>query len=107
MKALIVDDERLARTELKRLLNPFKEIKVVGEAINAEAMEYLSHHSIQATPILASGHPKEAIIEAASAQQNSIVIMGAYGDTRLREILLGSTTEAVITKTDCPVLLYR
>ena len=36
MKALIVDDERLARTELKRLLTPFKDIKVVGEAVNAE-----------------------------------------------------------------------
>ncbi len=36
MKALIVDDERLARTELRRLLNPFKDITVVGEAVNAE-----------------------------------------------------------------------
>ncbi|HMU42765.1 MAG TPA: response regulator [Ignavibacteriaceae bacterium] len=36
MKALIIDDERLARTELKRLLEPFKEISVVGEAVNAD-----------------------------------------------------------------------
>jgi two-component system, LytTR family, response regulator len=36
MKALIVDDERLARVELKRLLTPYKEINVVGEAVNAE-----------------------------------------------------------------------
>ena len=36
MKALIIDDERLARTELKRLLTPFKEIKIVGEAVNAD-----------------------------------------------------------------------
>lgn len=36
MKALIVDDERLARTELKRLLEPHKEIEIVGEAVNAE-----------------------------------------------------------------------
>lgn len=36
MKALIVDDERLARTELRRLLNPFKDINIVGEAVNAE-----------------------------------------------------------------------
>jgi|SRR5690606_16432097 two-component system LytT family response regulator len=36
MKALIIDDERLARVELKRLLNPYKEINVVGEAVNAE-----------------------------------------------------------------------
>ncbi len=43
MKALIVDDERLARTELKRLLTPFKEINVVGEAVNAEdALEKIS-----------------------------------------------------------------
>jgi two-component system LytT family response regulator len=36
MKALIVDDERLARVELKRLLEPFKEIHVVGEAVNVD-----------------------------------------------------------------------
>jgi len=36
MKALIVDDERLARVELRRLLQPFKEINVVGEAVNVE-----------------------------------------------------------------------
>jgi two-component system LytT family response regulator len=36
MKALIVDDERLARAELRRLLNPYKDINIVGEAINAE-----------------------------------------------------------------------
>lgn len=36
MKALIIDDERLARAELKRLLSPFKEINVVGEAVNAD-----------------------------------------------------------------------
>lgn len=36
MKALIVDDERLARAELRRLLSPFKDINIVGEAVNAE-----------------------------------------------------------------------
>lgn len=36
MKALIVDDERLARTELKRLLKPFDEIEVLDEAVNAD-----------------------------------------------------------------------
>jgi len=36
MKALVIDDERLARTELIRLLEPFKEIEVIGEAVNAD-----------------------------------------------------------------------
>ena len=36
MKALIIDDERLARSELRRLLEPFKEIEIAGEAVNAD-----------------------------------------------------------------------
>lgn len=36
MKALLIDDERLARQELKNLLAPFSEIQIVGEANNAE-----------------------------------------------------------------------
>ena len=36
MKALIIDDERLARTELQRLLSKIPEIQVVGEAVNAD-----------------------------------------------------------------------
>ena len=36
MKALIIDDERLARKELNSLLHDSKDISVVGEAINAD-----------------------------------------------------------------------
>jgi two-component system LytT family response regulator len=35
MKALIVDDERLARNELRRLLKGFPEVEIVGEAKSA------------------------------------------------------------------------
>lgn len=41
MKALIVDDERLARKELARLLEPFGNIEVVGEAADADEAEKL------------------------------------------------------------------
>ncbi len=36
MKALLIDDERLARNELRRLLAAFPEIELVGEAGNAQ-----------------------------------------------------------------------
>jgi two-component system LytT family response regulator len=35
MKTLIIDDERLARAELKSVLEPYKTIEIVGEASNA------------------------------------------------------------------------
>jgi two-component system, LytTR family, response regulator len=36
MKAIIIDDERLARNELKKLLQDFPEVEVIDEAANAE-----------------------------------------------------------------------
>jgi two-component system LytT family response regulator len=43
MKALIVDDERLARAELKRLLAVHTEIEIAGEARNgAEALDLIA-----------------------------------------------------------------
>src|SRR5712671_6504598 len=36
MRAIIIDDERLARAELKKLLQDFPEVEVVDEASNAE-----------------------------------------------------------------------
>lgn len=39
MRALIIDDERLARKELTNLLQEYPEVEIVGEAVNAEDAE--------------------------------------------------------------------
>lgn len=45
MKALIIDDERLARRELKSLLNKFHEIEIIDECSNAEeAITAIENH---------------------------------------------------------------
>jgi two-component system, LytTR family, response regulator len=36
MRAIIIDDERLARAELKKLLQDFPEVEIIDEAANAE-----------------------------------------------------------------------
>jgi two-component system, LytTR family, response regulator len=46
MKAIIIDDERLARAELKKLLQEFPEIEVVDEAANAdEGISKIENHN--------------------------------------------------------------
>ncbi|MEQ9229116.1 MAG: LytTR family DNA-binding domain-containing protein [Cyclobacteriaceae bacterium] len=46
MKALVIDDERLARKELISLLEKYKQIEVVDEAANAkEALEKIDEHN--------------------------------------------------------------
>jgi two-component system LytT family response regulator len=40
LKVILIDDERLARSELKRLLQEFADVEIIGEAANAdEAIE--------------------------------------------------------------------
>lgn len=43
MKALIIDDERLARNALRRVLKPHKEVEVVGEAASADEAVRVIH----------------------------------------------------------------
>jgi two-component system, LytTR family, response regulator len=46
MKAIIIDDERLARAELRKLLQEFPEIEVVDEAANAdEGISKIENHN--------------------------------------------------------------
>lgn len=41
--ALVIDDERLARNELRKLLSEYEEIEILGEAANAEEALELVH----------------------------------------------------------------
>lgn len=46
MRALIIDDERLARKELHSLLSDHADIKIIGEAANAdEALELINNEN--------------------------------------------------------------
>jgi two-component system, LytTR family, response regulator len=36
MRAIIIDDERLARAELRKLLQDFPEVEIIDEAANAD-----------------------------------------------------------------------
>jgi two-component system, LytTR family, response regulator len=48
LKAIIVDDERLARVNLKKLLEPHPEVEIVGEASSCEiALELINLHKPQ------------------------------------------------------------
>ena len=46
MRAIIIDDERLARTELRKLLQDYPEVEVVDEASNAEeGVQKIENHN--------------------------------------------------------------
>jgi nucleotide-binding universal stress UspA family protein len=56
---------------------------------------------------LLCGVPEKEILEFAGKTGADLIAMGAYGHTRIREFILGSTTSHVIRKSPVPVLLIR
>jgi nucleotide-binding universal stress UspA family protein len=53
------------------------------------------------------GDPEEEILQLGKTIGADLIVMGAYGHTRIRELILGSTTSHVIRKASVPVLLVR
>lgn len=53
------------------------------------------------------GDPEQVIINYAQTQSIDLLLMGAYGHNRIRQLLIGSTTLYVLRNTQIPVLLFR
>ncbi len=77
-----------------------------GEIL-AEARRYLDSYKVEARYKAASGYANEKIVEAISGGSHDLLFIGAYGHSRIIEMVLGSTTEYVLRKTSIPVLLAR
>lgn len=54
-----------------------------------------------------AGSPEDVIGAAVQAQPAQLLVMGAYGHSRIREFLLGSTTSAMVRTCLVPVLMFR
>lgn len=57
--------------------------------------------------IILSGKESDEIIKFIREGSVELIVMGAYGHNRLRELLLGSTTSQTVRKSPIPVLLIR
>ena len=52
--------------------------------------------------------PAEEIIAAAVKEHHvNLLVMGAYGHSRIREFILGSTTTTMVRTCQMPVLMFR
>jgi len=54
-----------------------------------------------------SGQPDAIIAETVETDNYDLLIMGAYGHSRIRNLIIGSTTTQMIQACKIPVILYR
>jgi two-component system LytT family response regulator len=69
MKAIVIDDEPLARSELRRLLKKHPDIEVVGEAANAD----------EARKIIAELSPDLIFLDVQMPEENGFELLASLG----------------------------
>lgn len=80
-----------------------------GAAPGADIVEYLARHGVASHLTVQQGAKRRDAGEALLAQAGDVaadlLVMGAYGHSRLRETILGGATHTVLQKMTLPVLM--
>ena len=94
---------------LVRVVCVHPESKVDAAKTADRAIEYLRFHGVEAqsTPIVSQNGPGDVFVDEAIRQQAGLVVMGAFGQSRIRELLLGSATCTALRKSPIPLFLYH
>ncbi|WP_201864433.1 universal stress protein [Microvirga soli] len=74
----------------------------------AELKAHLAHHNIVAEVVTAESRDRDVgdvILEEARRVSADLVVMGAYGHTRLREQVFGGATRDMLTTSESPILV--
>ena len=93
------------------MLKRVEKIDIASVSANdAEAMaiaNYIGHHGVECEIHLLEGSEWNAggiLLEQACVLGSQLIIMGAYGHSRLREFVLGGTTRYILDHATLPVL---
>ena len=79
----------------------------LGERTLEEARKYFEHFTPKAELKLLAGHANEEIVKFVKEHDADCLFIGAYGHSRIIEMVLGSNTEYVLRNSTCPVFLAR
>jgi len=81
-----------------------------GEEPGADAALYLARHGVKAT-VSRYGSPDvdigSQILSRAADMSADLIVMGAYGHSRMRELVLGGATRTILESMTAPVLMSR
>ncbi|MCO5044690.1 MAG: universal stress protein [Kiritimatiellae bacterium] len=72
-----------------------------------DALQIARAHECVAANLVIEGRPDLLIPIKAEELDCGLIVVGAYGHSRIREMVLGSTTTSLIARTRKPVLLVR
>ena len=72
-----------------------------------DARAMLAAAGLEATTKILAGQPETALGELVEKAPYDLLVMGAYGHSRIRSLMVGSTTTAMLRSCKVPVVLVR
>jgi len=78
-----------------------------GQKVLEEAQRYLATYPITTEYLTRSGYANETILDVMAEGAYDLLFIGAYGHSRIVEMVLGSTTEYVLRNSSTPLFLCR
>ncbi|MDD2236509.1 MAG: universal stress protein [Kiritimatiellae bacterium] len=78
-----------------------------NQRVADEGLALIQSYGMTANVITEDGDALERILATIAEYDCDLLVVGAYGHSRIREMILGSTTTQLISKSDIPVLLLR
>ena len=82
-------------------------IRKAGVDILANGEKRVKAKGIHVETLLIEGHAVEQIVKACREGKFDLVVMGARGLSKIKEILLGSVSDGVTRHACCPVLVVK
>ena len=80
---------------------------VEAQAILQKAVEIVGECHAEVHTELIEGDAAESIIDVARTRNSNVIVMGSRGLGRLAGLVLGSTSQKVVSHAPCPVLIVR
>jgi nucleotide-binding universal stress UspA family protein len=77
------------------------------DQVAADGRKLAAAHGCQARTVVLDGVPAEVIGTIAAEESCDLIVVGAHGHGRIREMFIGSTTTQLIARSERPVLIVR
>lgn len=75
--------------------------------LSNKAVDLAKKEGVSAEAVTPLGRSADVIVETAGGRAVDLIVMGAYGKTGIKKLLMGSSTEKVIGAAGCAVLVVK
>ena len=95
----------MSRVSISSLGDEFKKIATEAKNDMKNLVKELEADDVKCEYVLRDGNPADIIVKLSNEMNIDLIVMGTNGRDSLSDYIVGSTTQKVVEKSKCPVLV--